>query len=91
MQASLGTAIMRRKAAAERARNGFSDRFAFRVDGDLTTSRAEMAGILAALQKIDASISAVLGTDSQSILNDLKCFRGKGSPPFSESTRYSDL
>ena len=52
MQASLGTAIMRRKAAAERARNGFVDRFAFRVSGDLTTWRAEMAGILVSLQKI---------------------------------------
>ena len=53
MQASLGTAVMLRKVAAERARNGGLDRFAFRIDGDLTTSRAEMAGIHAALQKIE--------------------------------------
>ena len=80
---------MRRSTAAERARNGFVDRFAFRVAGDLTTSRAEMAGILAALQKIDTSISAVLGTDSQSVLNYLEHFRGKDSPPFLEITRPS--
>ena len=64
MQASLGTAIMRRKAAAERARNGFSDRFAFQVDRDVSASRVQMTGILAALQKIDTSISAAMSMDS---------------------------
>ena len=48
----MGTAIVRRKTAAERARYGFSYHFAFRADGDLTTLRAEVAGMLAALQKI---------------------------------------
>ena len=94
MQASLGTAIIRRKADAQRARKGSADRFAFWVDGDVTpTSRAEMAGILAALQKINASTSAVLDTDSQSVPNDLERFRhgDKDSPPLLESTQYSDL
>ena len=50
-----------------------------------------MAGILAALQKNDASISAVRGTDAQSVLNHLEHFRGKDSPPFLEITRYPDL
>ena len=82
---------MRRKAAAERARNGLSDRCAVRVDGDLTTSRAEMAGILAALQKVDLSVFAAIGTYSQGVVNNLERFRGRASPPFLENTLYPDL
>ena len=50
-----------------------------------------MAGILAALQKIDTSVSAAIGTDSQSVLNELERYPGKDSPPFLESTRYPAL
>ena len=69
----------------------FVDRYSFRVEGDLTTLRAEMAGVLAALQKIDTSISVALGTDSQGTLTELERFRGRDSPPSLESTRYPDL
>ena len=81
---------MRREAAVERVKNGLSDRFAFCVEGDLTTSRAGMAGILAALQNIDTFISAAIGADSQSVLNDLKRLSGD-SHLFLESTGYPDL
>ena len=87
----MDTILRRCRAAAERASNGLSDRFAFRVDYDLTTLRAEIAGILAALQTIDPSISAAIGTDSQSTLDLLARFQGGDSPPFMESSRYPDL
>ena len=48
-QVSLDIIFMYCEVAAERARNGFSDRFAFRLDSDLAALRAEMAGVLAAL------------------------------------------
>ena len=40
---------MRRKAVDQPVRTAFTDRFACRVDGDHTTSRAEMADIFAYL------------------------------------------
>ena len=89
--ASMDTVLRRCRAAAERASTGLSDRLAFRVDGDLTTLRAEMAGILAALQTIDPSISAAIGTDTQSTLDVLARFQGRDSPPFMESSRCPDL
>ena len=51
------------------------------MEGDLTTVRAEMAGVLAALLKIDTSISDALGTDSQGVLTELERFRGRDSSP----------
>ena len=87
----MDTIIQRYEAVTERVNNGFLDRYAFRVDGDLTTLRAEMAGVLAALQKIDISVSAAFGTDSQGVLTELERFRGRDSPPFLESTLYPDL
>ena len=62
-----------------------------RVDGHLTTVRAEMAGVLAALQTIDISVSAAFRTDSQGVLTELEGFGGRDSPPFVESTLYPDL
>ena len=61
------------------------------MEGDLTTLRAEMAGVLAVLQKIDISVSVALGTDSQRVLTKLERFRGRDSPPSLESTLYPDL
>ena len=87
----MDTILRRCRDAAERASTGLSDRFAFRVDGDLTTLRADMAGILAALQTIEPSISAAIGTDPQSTLDVLTRFQGRESPPFIESSRYPDL
>ena len=89
-QASMDTMLRRGRATVEREKNG-SDRYAFRVVGELTTLRAEMAGVLAALQKIDPSISAAIGTDSKSILDVLARFQGRDSPPFIETSRYPDL
>ena len=70
---------------------GFLERYAFRVDGDLTTLRAQMAGVLAALQKFVISVSTALGTDSQGVLTELERSQGRGSAPFLESTPYPDL
>ena len=70
---------------------GFVERYSFRVEGDLTTLRAKFAGILAALQKLDTSISVTLGTDSQGALTELERFRGRDSPPYLKSTKYPDL
>ena len=50
--ASLGTVILRRNDANKRAAEGFVDRFALRVDGELAAARAEMAAILASLQAV---------------------------------------
>ena len=83
--------LKRCEAAAERVNKGFLDRYSFRVDGDLTTLPAEMAGVLAALQKIDISVYAALGADSQDVLTELERLRGRDSPPSLESTMYPDL
>ena len=90
-QASRDTILKRCEDEEERANQGFVDRYSFRVEGDLTTLRAEMAGILAALQKRDISISVALWTDSQGALTELERFRGRDSPPSLESTKYPDL
>ena len=90
-QASRDTILKRCEAAAERVNKGFLDRYAFRVDGDLTTLRAEMAGVLAAMQKNYISVSAASGTDSQGVLTELERVRGRDSPPSLESTRYPDI
>ena len=50
-----------------------------------------MAGVFAALEKIDSSVSVALGTDSQGVLTELERFRGRDSPPSLESTRCHDL
>ena len=49
-QASRDMILKRCEVEAERMNKGFLDRYSFRVEGDLTTLRAEMAGVLAALQ-----------------------------------------
>ena len=51
-QASRDTILKRGEVAKERVKQGFLNRYSFRVEGDLTTVRAEMAGVLAALQRI---------------------------------------
>ena len=47
------------------------DRFAFRVDGELATARAEMAAILASLQAVSRTTSVAIGTDAESVLDIL--------------------
>ena len=89
--ASLGTIILRRNDANKRAAEGFVDRFAFRVDGELATARAEMAAILASLQAVSRTTSVAIGTDAESVLDILNHFRGKDSPPFLESMPNADL
>ena len=83
--------LKRCEAAEERVNKDFLDRYSFRVDGNLTTLRAEMADVLAALQKIDISVSVALGTDPQGVLTELERFRGRDSPPSLESTQCPDL
>ena len=70
-QASRDMILKRCEIEAERVNKVLLNRYSFRVEGDLTTLRAKMAGVLAALQNIDISVSAALGTDSQGVLTEL--------------------
>ena len=78
----MGRALLRRMEVRKRSEDGVLDRYALRVDGDLATTRAEMAGILACLQRVDRGTSLAIGTDSKGVLDILERFRGKDSPPF---------
>ena len=86
----MGRALLRRMEARERSEGGFLDRYALRVDGNLATTRAEMAGILACLQRVDRGTSVAIGKDSKCVLDILERFRGKDSPPFLDSMLNSD-
>ena len=70
-QASLDMILKRCEVEEEWVNQGFLDRYSFLEEGDPTTLRAEMAGVLAALQKINISVSVALGTDSQGVLTEL--------------------
>ena len=67
------------------------DRWVVKVHGDPDSTRAEMAGILACLDKIPYQCHAVIGTDSNNALTILDRFRGKDSAPFVDGLPYRDL
>ena len=83
--------LQRKRRLLDRIDQGFVDRWGVKVHGDPDSTRAEMAGILACLDKIPHQCHAVIGTDSDNALTNLDRFRGKDSTPFVDGLRYRDL
>ena len=54
-------------------------------------TRAEMAGILACVEKVPCHRNVVIGTDSDNALTIMDRFRGKDSAPFVDGLPYPDM
>ena len=83
--------LQRQRRLLDRVDQGFVDRWGVKVHGDPDSTRAEMAGILACLDKIPYQCHVVIGTDSNNALTILDRFRGKDSAPFVDGLPYRDL
>ena len=82
VKGSMGTSpsraegLQRQRRLLDRVDQGFVDRWGVKVHRDLDSTRAEMAGILACVDKVPCHFNVVIGTDSENALTTMDKFRG---------------
>ena len=75
----------------DRVDHGFVDRWGVKVHGDPDSTRAEMAGILACVDKVPCHCNVLIGTDSDYALSIMHRIRGRDSAPFVDGLPYRNL